>query len=117
MKLLPSKHQSLYLTRLGQWNHLRGVGLLGLLLAVLLQALLAPVAYAATITVNSLADTQADDGECTLVDSINHATSYGNVAEINEGNNLRGPIVSASGQANGLRPATQAVSLEGLPER
>ena len=60
MKLLPSKHQSLYLTRLGQWCHLRSASLLGLLLAFLLHALVAPAAYAATLTINSLTDTQAE---------------------------------------------------------
>ncbi len=52
-----------------------------------------------------------------LVDSVNHRTNYGNVAESNESNNLAGPV-SATGvfspaQAN---PAA-APSMEGLPGR
>jgi hypothetical protein len=52
------------------------------------------------------------------VDSINYSTSYGNVQESDEGNNVFGPVVSTTGDQG---PATGAAvgipSLEELPER
>jgi hypothetical protein len=53
------------------------------------------------------------------VDSINHATSYGNVRESHEANNLAGPVVSTaevSGQTFEVLE-TSKVSSEGLPGR
>lgn len=50
------------------------------------------------------------------VDSINYATSYGNVQESNEANNVLGPVNSL---AAGSLPAGAAAAptAEGLPER
>ncbi len=44
-------------------------------------------------------------------DSINYATSYGNVKESNEGNNVFGPVVSTAASA-----AVSAVEAEATPE-
>jgi hypothetical protein len=53
-----------------------------------------------------------------FVDSVNYSTTYGNVQESNEGNNLFGPVVSTATADSG--PQTTAgdePSREGLPER
>lgn len=44
-------------------------------MTALIHALLVPAAYAATTTVNSLADTQANDGQCTLREAIINANN------------------------------------------
>jgi hypothetical protein len=51
-----------------------------------------------------------------FVDSINFSTTYGNVQESNEGNNVFGPVVSTTADSD---PVTGAAvpSSEGLPER
>jgi hypothetical protein len=50
------------------------------------------------------------------VDSINYATTYGNIKENNEANNVFGPIVSTAAAL--VTPAPQeATQPEGLPER
>ncbi len=50
------------------------------------------------------------------VDCINYATSYGNVQESNEGNNVFGPVVSTAAGSLPAGAAPQAASAE-LPER
>jgi hypothetical protein len=51
-----------------------------------------------------------------FVDSINFGTTYGNVWESNEGNNVFGPVISTARSL--LAPgAAAAPSLEGLPDR
>jgi hypothetical protein len=55
-----------------------------------------------------------------LVDSINHSTTYGNVLESNEGNNLFGPvtsIASVAGEAVPVGHQGQPPSMKGLPPR
>ena len=54
-----------------------------------------------------------------LVDSINHSTTYGNVLESNEDNNLFGPVTSTAGVAGEGTPIGQGQppSMEGLPPR
>jgi Zn-dependent metalloprotease len=54
-----------------------------------------------------------------LVDSINHSTTYGNVLESNEDNNLLGPVTSTAGVAGEGTPIGQGqpLSMEGLPPR
>jgi hypothetical protein len=52
------------------------------------------------------------------VDSVNYSTSYGNVQESDEGNNLSDPVISTAGQAQGPVGGQGAgPSLESLPER
>jgi hypothetical protein len=50
------------------------------------------------------------------VDSINYATTYGNVQESNEANNVFGPVVSTAGLGTVTRQVKPA-SLAELPER
>lgn len=50
------------------------------------------------------------------VDSINYATTYGNVQESNEGNNVFGPVVSTAAGSLPAGAAPQAAPA-GLPER
>jgi hypothetical protein len=50
------------------------------------------------------------------VDSINYTTSYGNVQESNENNNLSGPVTAAA-SSSPVVEAAAAPSLAGLPER
>jgi hypothetical protein len=52
-------------------------------------------------------------------DSINFGTTYGNVWESNEGNNVFGPVVSSATTDGGAQTAAgkETPSLEGLPER
>jgi hypothetical protein len=55
-----------------------------------------------------------------LVDSINHSTTYGNVLESNEDNNLFGPVTSTAGVAGETVPVGrqgQPSSMKGLPPR
>jgi hypothetical protein len=56
-----------------------------------------------------------------LADSINYSTSYGAVQESDEGNNLRGPVVSiAGGEEPGSQPgqaSSKTPSNQGLPPR
>ncbi|MFN8456014.1 MAG: choice-of-anchor D domain-containing protein [Anaerolineae bacterium] len=52
-----------------------------------------------------------------LVDSINHSTSYGNVQESNEANNLTGPVVSTAESGASTAAALEPPSLVGLPQR
>lgn len=51
------------------------------------------------------------------VDSINYSTSYGNVQESNEGNNLSGPVVSTTAASELQTAAAGKPSREGLPKR
>ncbi len=50
------------------------------------------------------------------VDSINYTTTYGNIRESNEGNNVFGPVVSTAG-AGAAASSGGLNSWEGLPER
>ena len=55
-----------------------------------------------------------------LVDSINHATSYGAVRESDENNNLFGPVISTTGVTGGaarIGGQSQPASRKGLPAR
>ncbi|MCB0167376.1 MAG: DUF11 domain-containing protein, partial [Anaerolineae bacterium] len=52
------------------------------------------------------------------VDSVNHNTSYGNVKEGNESNNLSTPVISTAGDSAAAAPNIAApASRAGLPER
>ena len=51
------------------------------------------------------------------VDSINYATTTGNVRESNEGNNMFGPVISTAGVGGTVITSGGLVSLEGLPQR
>jgi hypothetical protein len=51
-------------------------------------------------------------------DSVNYTTTYGNVQEGNEGNNLFGPVVSTAGIAGATPPESGPLSsMEELPKR
>ncbi len=51
------------------------------------------------------------------VDSVNQATNYGGVLEIDETNNLAGPVASTAEVAGPLGAAADALSAAGLPNR
>ncbi|MCB0225842.1 MAG: hypothetical protein KDI02_19295, partial [Anaerolineae bacterium] len=52
------------------------------------------------------------------VDSVNHNTSYGNVKEGNESNNLSAPVISTAGDSSAAAQDVAApASRAGLPER
>ncbi|MCB0208988.1 MAG: choice-of-anchor D domain-containing protein [Anaerolineae bacterium] len=51
------------------------------------------------------------------VDSINYATTYGNVWEINENNNLSQPVISTAGRGSAVISSAEPDSLEDLPPR
>jgi hypothetical protein len=51
------------------------------------------------------------------VDSINYATTTGNIQENNEDNNVYGPVVSITGSGGLVAPATAVVTPPGLPKR
>ena len=51
------------------------------------------------------------------VDSVNYATTYGNILESNEDNNVLGPVVSVAGSGGAVVTSGGLVSLEGLPQR
>ena len=51
------------------------------------------------------------------VDSVNYNTSYGNVKEGNEGNNLSQPVISTAGIEGEEVSVVGSASREGLPER
>jgi hypothetical protein len=51
------------------------------------------------------------------VDSINYDTSYGNVRESNEGNNLSGPVISTVGQSAVVSNQRQTLTMAALPHR
>jgi hypothetical protein len=52
-----------------------------------------------------------------LVDSVNYSTTYGNVLESNEDNNLFGPVVSTAAVGDAPAASAGTPSLEGLPQR
>jgi hypothetical protein len=51
------------------------------------------------------------------VDSVNYDTTYGNVRESNEANNVFGPVVSTAGTQAAGAVQTDATSPRGLPGR
>ncbi|MEM7343148.1 MAG: hypothetical protein AAF485_02815 [Chloroflexota bacterium] len=52
-----------------------------------------------------------------FVDSINHSTSYGNVQESDEGNNVFGAVTSTVDEGLPSLPIITPASREGLPLR
>jgi len=52
-----------------------------------------------------------------FVDSVDFSTSYGAVQESNEGNNLRGPVISTADNGSPTAGQTESPSLAGLPDR
>ena len=52
-----------------------------------------------------------------FVDSVHHNTTYGNVWESNEANNVGGPITSSGSAVKGVSSAQGMVPTEGLPDR
>src|SRR6187401_897494 len=61
--------------RLKHLGRLGNVSLIASLLLILTLGLMAPRAYAATITVSSLADAQGNNGQCTLREAILNANA------------------------------------------
>jgi hypothetical protein len=60
----------------------------------------------------------ADAQVYAYVDSINYATTHGNVREGNETNNVSGPVLSIQGQGNvAVNDQGQPPALERLPQR
>jgi hypothetical protein len=51
------------------------------------------------------------------VDSVNHATTTGNIQESNEGNNVFGPVISTAGSGSAVATSGGLSSLAGLPQR
>jgi hypothetical protein len=52
-----------------------------------------------------------------LVDSVNHNSSYGNIQESNEGNNLKGPVVSSATVGELQTVVANEPVRAGLPQR
>jgi len=52
-----------------------------------------------------------------FVDSINYATDYGNVLEVNENNNLSDPVISGQGEGSPPDPVMAGSASGDLPDR